>query len=42
MSALLGELVVDEGVVRLAYILLLVVGMVVAVWVAVRWRPSRE
>jgi phage shock protein PspC (stress-responsive transcriptional regulator) len=42
MSSLLGEFVVDEEVVRLAYILLLVVGMVVAVWVVVRWRPSRE
>jgi len=41
MSALVGELVVDEGVVRLAYILLLVVGILVAMWVAVRWEPPR-
>jgi hypothetical protein len=42
MSAVLGELVVNEEVVRLAYILILAVGMVVAVWIVVRWRPSRD
>jgi len=42
MSDLLGQLVVDEEVLRIGCILLMVVGMVVAVRVAVRWRPSRE
>ena len=42
MSSLLGEVVVDEGLVRIACILLMVAGLVAAVWIAVRWRPSRE
>ena len=40
MSGLLGEVIVNEGLVRFANVFLLVVGMVVAVWLVVRWRPS--
>jgi hypothetical protein len=42
MSSLLGEVVVDEGLVRIACILLMVAGLVAAVWIAIRCRPSRE
>src|SRR5262245_10664838 len=42
MSSLLGEVVVDEGLVQIACILLMVAGLVVTVWIAVRWRPSGE
>jgi len=41
MSRLLGEVVFDERFTEIACILLMVAGLVVAVWIAVRWRPSR-
>jgi len=31
---------VDEGVIRLADVLLSAVGIVVAIWIAVHWSPS--
>jgi len=44
VMGLLGTVVADEGVLRLADALLSTVGMVVALWLAVRWNPgvSRE
>ena len=36
----LSSIVLEEGVLRLADILLSAVGMAVALWFVVRWRPS--
>jgi hypothetical protein len=38
---MLGEVIINKGLVRFANIFLLAVGMVVALWLVIRWRPSR-